>query len=96
MTFRVLLLTVILLLLLILLLPLLLLLYLLSLLLQLLSLLLLPSTEPERAEPELKGVEAEPEPEPGPELRAAERTLMASRFLFSPDSFSLLLFLGIS
>ena len=49
---------------------------------------------PERAQPELKGVEAEPETEPGPELRAAERTLMAPRFLFSPDSFSL--FLGIS
>ena len=48
--------------------------------------------EPERAEPELKGAEAEPEPD----LRAAQRTLMASRFLFGPDSFSLLLFLGIS
>ena len=40
--------------------------------------------EPERAEPELKGAEAEPEPE----LRAVQRTLMASRFLFGPDSFS--------
>ena len=46
--------------------------------------------EPERAaperEPELKGAEPEPEPEPGPELRATNRTLTASRFLFRLDS----------
>ena len=44
--------------------------------------------EPERAELELAGAEAEPEPEP--EKRNGGRwrwTLMASRFLFGPDSF---------
>jgi len=44
--------------------------------------------EPERAELELAGAEAEPEPEP--EKRNGgrrKRTLMASRFLFCPDSF---------
>ena len=44
--------------------------------------------EPERAELELAGAEADPEPEP--EKRNGgrwRRTLMASRLLFSPDSF---------